>query len=209
VSRDRGLTPVAMVASGGGHRHVAAGLRNCAHGRARGFTLVEVMVALAVVAIALPALLVSLYQQADSTAYLRDKSLAHMVAASKLAELRILSQARESVLRGKDSGAVRMAERDWFWWLQSQPTDVDQFYRVEIDVALSEEAQEQPLYTLVAFLLADLRSEQEGGEGPGEGGSQNTGQGKGQSRGESGGAGKVQDQSPGQDRKPVPGSELI
>ena len=57
--------------------------------RVRGFTLVEVMVALAVVAIALPALMISLYQQVDSTGYLRDKSLAHMVAANKLSELRI------------------------------------------------------------------------------------------------------------------------
>ena len=39
------------------------------------------MVALAVVAVALPALLMSLYQQVDGTAYLRDRSLASMVAA--------------------------------------------------------------------------------------------------------------------------------
>jgi general secretion pathway protein I len=52
----------------------------------RGFTLVEVMVALAVVAIALPALLVALSQHVDGTGYLRDKSLAQMVAANKLAE---------------------------------------------------------------------------------------------------------------------------
>ena len=51
-----------------------------------------------VVAVALPALLMSLYQQVDSTAYLRDKSLAHMVAANKLAEMRILSRARQSLL---------------------------------------------------------------------------------------------------------------
>ena len=67
--------------------------------RARGFTLIEVMVALAVVAIALPALLISLYQQVDSTAYLRDKSIAHMVAANKLVELRVLAQRYVTHLR--------------------------------------------------------------------------------------------------------------
>ena len=83
--------------------------------RDRGFTLIEVMVALAVVAIALPALLISLYQQVDSTAYLRDKSIAHMVAANKLVELRVLSRATESLVKGKDSGSEQMAERDWYW----------------------------------------------------------------------------------------------
>lgn len=132
--------------------------------RARGFTLIEVMVALAVVAIALPALLMSLYQQVDSTGYLRDKSLANMVAANKLTEIRILSRATQSLLRGKDSGVSPMADRDWYWWLDSQPTEVENFYRVEITVALDEEQREQPLHTLVAFLSADLRSEPEAGD---------------------------------------------
>jgi general secretion pathway protein I len=129
--------------------------------RVRGFTLVEVMVALAVVAIALPALMISLYQQVDSTGYLRDKSLAHMVAANKLSEVRILSDATQSLIKGKDSGVEQMADRQWYWWLDSQPTEVANFYRVEIAVADSEEQQEQPLYTLVAFMSADLESESE------------------------------------------------
>jgi general secretion pathway protein I len=128
---------------------------------ARGFTLVEVMVALAVVAIALPALLVSLYQHVDNTGYLRDKSLAQMVAANKLEELRIISSASESLLQGKDSGVATMADRDWYWWLDSKPTQVDQFFRVEIDVAASEELRDQPLISLVAFMSADLRTEPE------------------------------------------------
>lgn len=129
--------------------------------RAGGFTLVEVMVALAVVAIALPALMVTLYQQVDNTGYLRDKSLAHAVAANKLTEIRILSRARESLLSGKDSGTATVADRDWFWWVQSETTDVEQFYRVTISVAAEEEQQDQPLLTLVAYMSADLRSETE------------------------------------------------
>lgn len=122
----------------------------------RGFTLVEVMVALAIVALALPALLVALSRQVDATGYLRDKSLAQMVAANKLAELRILSRARESLLEGSDSGVSEMAGRDWYWWLESQPTEVPAFYRVEIDVALDEQDRSAPLFTLVAFLNGDL-----------------------------------------------------
>ncbi len=127
----------------------------------RGFTLVEVMVALAVVAIALPAVLVALYQHVDDTGYLRDKSLAQMVAANKLEELRILSRAGQSLLQGQDSGVAPMAGRDWYWWLDSQPTPVTNFYRVEIDVAAAEEQREQPLFTLVAFLSADFKTEPE------------------------------------------------
>jgi general secretion pathway protein I len=126
---------------------------------AGGFTLVEVMVALAVVAIALPALLFALSQQVDGTGYLRDKSLAELVAANKLEELRILSQATRSLLQGKDSGVSAMAGRDWYWWLDSQPTEVANFYRVEIDVAAQESQRDQPLFTLLAFFSADLQAD--------------------------------------------------
>ena len=124
-----------------------------------GFTLVEVMVALAVVALALPALMVTLSRQVDATAYLRDKALAHAVAANKLAEVRILAYARQDLLKGRDSGVTRMAERDWYWWIESKVTDVPLFYRLEIDVAAEEGDAEQPLYTLVAFLPSDLTAE--------------------------------------------------
>ena len=123
-----------------------------------GFTLVEVMVALAVVAVALPALLMSLYQQVDGTAYLRDKSFAHMVAANKLAETRILSRARQSLLQGEDSGVAEMGDREWYWWMESKPTEMDQFYRLEISVSADPDGRDRPLHTLVAFMSADLRT---------------------------------------------------
>lgn len=126
----------------------------------RGFTLVEVMVALAVVAIALPALLMSMYRQMDDTAYLRDKTLAHMVAANKLTETRLIVAATRSLEVGKSSGVAQLADRDWYWWLETSTTPVAGFLRVEIAVALEEAQREYPLYTLNAFMLSDLAQDQ-------------------------------------------------
>lgn len=128
--------------------------------RDRGFTLVEVMVALAIVAVSLPALLGALDQQLDGTVYLREKSMAHVVAANKLVEVRILARAREALVQGKSSGVTLIEEREWFWWLDSTTTEVPNFFRVQIDVALAQEDKEQSLYTLVAFLSADLDAQE-------------------------------------------------
>lgn len=127
--------------------------------KARGFTLVEVMVALAVVAIALPALLVTLSRQIDDTAYLRDKTLAQMVAANKLAETRLVAAATRSLGVGKSSGVARMAERDWYWWSETKATPLDNFLRIEIRVAQSQEFKDQPLYTLNAYMQSDREAD--------------------------------------------------
>jgi len=129
-----------------------------AHKRSEGFTLVEVMVALAVVAVALPALMFSLHQQIDGTVYLRDKSIAHMIAANKLAEVRIMAKAKEQLLRGKDGGSTEFAGREWDWQLNSTETELPNFYRLEIKVFDSAVEEGTALYTLVGFLSADLNS---------------------------------------------------
>jgi general secretion pathway protein I len=154
---------------------------------ARGFTLVEVMVALAIVAIALPAVLVALYQQVDDTAYLRDKTLAQMVAANKLAEMRLVIASTRVLSTGKDNGVASLADREWHWWVETKPTEAEKFLRIEIRVALAEDQQEQPLYMLTAFMSSDLEVELEvPGEGEVPGEDEVPGQGQGQGQGQSG-----------------------
>jgi general secretion pathway protein I len=127
--------------------------------RLRGFTLVEVMVALAVVALALPALVMSLYQQVDGIEHVRDKSMAQVVAANKLAELRLLTRARQSLLSGSESGTEELAGRKWSWQITSTETGVDAFRRIEIAVRPGEDRQQGPaLYTLVAFMSSDFKA---------------------------------------------------
>jgi len=118
----------------------------------RGFTLVEVLVALAIVALAVPALLFALDQQVDGTAYLRDKSLARLVASNKLTEVRLLADARGQLLRGSESGEAHLAGRDWYWWLDSEGTDVPGFNRVTVRVGLAAEEDANSLFTLVGYL---------------------------------------------------------
>ncbi|WOJ98414.1 type II secretion system minor pseudopilin GspI [Congregibacter brevis] len=122
--------------------------------RSSGFTLIEVMVALAVVALAVPALLLTMDQQIDGTAYLRDRSLAQIVASNRLAELRLALRGGQQSLRGSSSGSEEMAGREWYWRVQSQGTEVPNFSRVEVQVRVIEGDESPSLYTLVAFIAA-------------------------------------------------------
>jgi general secretion pathway protein I len=110
----------------------------------------------------LPALLMALYQQIDDTAYLRDKTLAYMVAENKLAEIRLVIGSTRNLSAGKDSGLASMADRDWYWWVETKATEVEKFFRVDITVSLDEQQQEQPLFTLSAFMSGDLETDAEG-----------------------------------------------
>ncbi len=112
--------------------------------------------------LALPALLGALYRQVDGTSHLRDKSLAQFVASNKLTETRIKAARSKAVFKGKRSGVTTFAQRDWYWWLESTATEVENFYRLEIRVALAENLQDQPLHTLVAFSAGKVAGEGDG-----------------------------------------------
>ena len=100
--------------------------------RSRGFTLVEVMVAMAVVAVALPALLFTLDQQLDGTEYLRSRSVASWVAANRLSELRLVIAKTGSIPEERLSGEARMADQDWYWWVEQEATEIPGFVRCAI-----------------------------------------------------------------------------
>ncbi|PID55060.1 MAG: type II secretion system protein GspI [Gammaproteobacteria bacterium] len=115
----------------------------------QGFTLVEVMVALAVVALTLPALILTLNQHIDSTAYLRDKSIARLVAANKLTEFRLMTSAKGALPKEKDAGQARMAGRDWYWNSKTTTTPMPGFFRTTITVAAQENGE--PIFSLASF----------------------------------------------------------
>ena len=120
-----------------------------------GFTLVEVMVALAVVAVALPALLVTLSQQLDGLRYLEDRTHAQWVAANRLAELRLVVGAKGSLQTARVSGTEEMAGRSWYWWSEGVETEVPGFFRYEIVVSDEEDGEVSPIHTLDGYLAQE------------------------------------------------------
>ena len=124
-----------------------------------GFTLVEVMVALAVVAVALPSLLFLLSQQLDGASYLSEKSMASWVAADRLAELRLVVSRQKSLPEGVLTGETEMQDRRWYWWIEQEATEVPGFVRLEISVSGSDDPEAAPLHQLVAFVAPEKWSD--------------------------------------------------
>jgi general secretion pathway protein I len=99
--------------------------------RARGFTLIEVLVALAIVAIGMAAVLGALNSSADTVSYLRDKTFAQWVALNQIANLRISGQLQAP---GNSDGDTDFAGRTWHWRQEVTATQVPGVVRIDVKV---------------------------------------------------------------------------
>lgn len=120
----------------------------------RGFTLMEILVALAVVGIALAALLGASARATRDAAELRDRTYANWVAQNVLTEIRISREALES---GTQRGTEVMGGETWEWTADINAAAVPSLRHILIHVG--RENVEGSIVTMSAFRLAQPQME--------------------------------------------------
>ncbi|MDE2450362.1 MAG: type II secretion system minor pseudopilin GspI [Gammaproteobacteria bacterium] len=99
--------------------------------RTGGFTLIEVLVALAIVAIGMAAVLESLTSSANTALFLQDKTFADWVALNRIETVR-LSNNIPAV--GTSSDTLDYAGRSWEWQQKVTATKIPGMVQIEVDV---------------------------------------------------------------------------
>lgn len=113
-----------------------------------GFTLIEVLIALGILAIALGAAVKGISSYANNAHYLRDRTLAHWVAMNQVAEYQL---SNEWSAIGKKEGKALQGEFTWHWNAKVTATADPDLRRLDVEVRLNKN-QTDPVAKLTAFL---------------------------------------------------------
>jgi general secretion pathway protein I len=116
--------------------------------RSAGFTLIEVLAALVIVALGMLGVIEAVTQAARNGTYLREKTLAHWIAMNVITERRL---GGSQVEVGETSGEVEFANQDWHWTLRVTQTQVESMHRMDVSVRAAEAKDGTSLATASGF----------------------------------------------------------
>ena len=117
--------------------------------KARGFTLLEIMVALAVLALAMGALVKTASNYTSNQTYLRDRTMTNWVARNVLAQHQLENQWPKV---GERKGTLEMGWQEWDWRAKITQTEEDKLRRIDVEVRAVDSEDESPITVLSGFL---------------------------------------------------------
>ncbi|MBL1294457.1 MAG: type II secretion system minor pseudopilin GspI [Thiotrichales bacterium] len=115
--------------------------------REKGFTLIEVIIALAVIAISMAAAINGVGKNINNASYLREKTLAHWVASNKVAEIQLSDVALDA---SEKKGEETLANLRWEWTVKIDETDIKNIKRLTVEVR--REDGNGPSASVVAYV---------------------------------------------------------
>jgi len=115
---------------------------------ARGFTLIEVLAALVIVAFGMLAAIDAVNQSARNGTYLRDKTLAHWIALNVVTERRLVESPPDVA---ESEGKVDYAGEQWRWSMKVTQTQVESMRRMDVSVRKESAPEGSSLATVSGF----------------------------------------------------------
>lgn len=118
---------------------------------AAGFTLLEVLIALAVLALSMGAAIKAVSDYTSNQAYLRDRTMAMWVARNVLVQFQVENEWPDV---GERKGTEEMGRREWRWLAVISQTEEVELRRLDVKVfSLESEDDDSPLSVLSGFLV--------------------------------------------------------
>ncbi|WP_269458321.1 GspI family T2SS minor pseudopilin variant LspI [Legionella waltersii] len=104
--------------------------------KTNGFTLIEVLLALAIIAIALTALLKATSQDVENTSRIKEKTISHWIAEQGVNMIQLgLMQPNQSQ---ESTQATTMLGEKWFWRAAVHSTPIKRLQRIVISVSQNQ-----------------------------------------------------------------------
>ena len=115
--------------------------------RQGGLTLIEVTVAILIIAVAMTTVTTAVFQVVNSARTMRERMYSNWIAQNQLAELRLAAELPDV---GESNGEVFYAGVDWTWEATIAETGVENLYRV--DVAVSRPGADTSIWSVTGFV---------------------------------------------------------
>jgi general secretion pathway protein I len=117
--------------------------------RSSGFTLLEILIALVVLALAMGSLIKAASDYTGNQSHLRDRTLAMWVARNVLVQFQLDGEWPNV---GERKGTLEMGHQEWRWLATISQTEERRLRRLDVDVMPLEADSEEPVSSLSGFL---------------------------------------------------------